>query len=103
MSIFRIKPGRLSLSDIEMAYRSDVDFTLSEDCLTDIDAAQSAVHHIIEAGETVYGINTGFGRLAQKRIPSNELQDLQTNLILSHAAGTGPLLEDAVVRLINWT
>lgn len=100
MSIFRIKPGRLSLSDIETAYRSDVDFTLSEDCLTDIDAAQAAVHHIIEAGETVYGINTGFGRLAQKRIPSNELQDLQTNLILSHAAGTGPLLEDAVVRLI---
>ena len=100
MSTFRIKPGRLSLSDIEKACQSDVTFTLAEDCLPDIQASQAAVHHIIEAGETVYGINTGFGLLAQKRIPSNELQDLQTNLILSHAAGTGPLLDDAIVRLI---
>lgn len=100
MSTFRIKPGQLSLSDIEGAYQSDVTFALSEDCLADIDASQSAVHHIIEAGETVYGINTGFGLLAQKRIPNNELQDLQNNLILSHAAGTGVLLDDAIVRLI---
>ena len=86
MSTFRIKPGRLSLSDIEKACQSDVTFTLAEDCLPDIQASQAAVHHIIEAGETVYGINTGFGLLAQKRIPSNELQDLQTNLILSRHA-----------------
>ena len=52
------------------------------------------------AGETVYGINTGFGRLAKTRIDEGDLAALQRNLVLSHATGVGPPLEDAVVRLV---
>jgi histidine ammonia-lyase len=48
----------------------------------------------------VYGVNTGFGLLAQTQIPTGELELLQRNLVLSHAAGTGPLLPDAIVRLV---
>ena len=48
----------------------------------------------------VYGINTGFGSLAHTKIAQDKLVELQQNLILSHASGTGPLLDDGVVRLI---
>ena len=54
----------------------------------------------MEQEQTVYGINTGFGSLAQTKIARDKLAELQQNLILSHASGTGPLLDDGVVRLI---
>ena len=55
---------------------------------------------IVAAGDAAYGINTGFGLLAQTRIPTEQLELLQRNLLLSHAAGVGEPLPDAVVRLI---
>ena len=55
---------------------------------------------IVASGDAAYGINTGFGLLAQTRIPNDELELLQRNLLLSHAAGVGEALPDAVVRLI---
>ncbi len=63
-------------------------------------AAARTVDEIVASGVPAYGINTGFGRLSQTRIPVAELGQLQTNIVLSHAAGTGPLLEDDAVRLI---
>jgi histidine ammonia-lyase len=50
--------------------------------------------------EPVYGVNTGFGLLARKRISRGDLGELQRRLVLSHAVGTGPLLPDDVVRLV---
>ena len=58
------------------------------------------VDKIVTAGDAAYGINTGFGLLAQTRIPDDQLAQLQRNLLLSHAAGVGAALPDAVVRLI---
>lgn len=55
---------------------------------------------IVANGAAAYGINTGFGLLAQTRIPNEQLALLQRNLLLSHAAGVGEALPDAVVRLI---
>ena len=55
---------------------------------------------IVSIGDAAYGINTGFGLLAQTRIPSEQLELLQRNLLLSHAAGVGDALPDPVVRLI---
>src|SRR6202162_5528231 len=60
----------------------------------------SLVEKIVAAGEAAYGINTGFGLLAHTRIPTEQLELLQRNLLLSHAAGVGDALPDAVVRLI---
>jgi histidine ammonia-lyase len=55
---------------------------------------------MVAKGEPVYGINTGFGKLAQTHIPADQLEQLQRNLILSHSVGVGPLLDDAIVRLV---
>ena len=63
-------------------------------------AALATVEAIVASGKPAYGINTGFGRLSQTRIPAEALEQLQLNIVLSHAAGTGPLLDDATVRLI---
>lgn len=58
-----------------------------------------AVAAIVERGEPAYGINTGFGRLAQTHIPHDQLELLQRNLVLSHAVGVGAPLPAPVVRL----
>ena len=55
---------------------------------------------VVAAGKTVYGVNTGFGLLARTRIDDARLAELQRALVLSHSAGTGALLDDAVVRLV---
>jgi histidine ammonia-lyase len=59
-----------------------------------------AVERIVAGGETVYGVNTGFGLLANTRIPAERLAELQTNLILSHSAGLGDPLPRHVVKLM---
>src|SRR6185503_5792123 len=60
----------------------------------------ASVDRIVASGETVYGVNTGFGLLASTRIPDELLAELQTNLILSHSAGTGEPLPRHVTRLM---
>lgn len=62
--------------------------------------AAASVERIVESGETVYGVNTGFGLLANTRIPDDRLAELQTNLILSHSAGIGDPLPRHVSRLM---
>src|SRR5215217_1151551 len=64
-----------------------------------VDAAAS-VERIVAGGETVYGVNTGFGLLASTRIPNERLTELQTNLILSHSCGLGDPLPRHVTRLM---
>jgi histidine ammonia-lyase len=65
-----------------------------------IRASAAAVERIVASGETVYGINTGFGLLANTRIPPERLAELQRNLILSHSCGLGEMLPRHVVRLM---
>jgi histidine ammonia-lyase len=60
----------------------------------------AAVARLVDRGKTVYGLNTGFGLLAATRIPREQINALQRNLVLSHAAGTGALLDDRIVRLV---
>ena len=69
-------------------------------CLPGLRAGFESVERIVASGKPAYVINTGFVRLSQTRIPDDELGRLQTNIVLSHAAGTGPLLDDATVRLV---
>src|SRR5262245_39487878 len=63
-------------------------------------ASRRAVENAVRGGETVYGVNTGFGHLANVRIPKEQLAELQVNLIRSHAAGTGAPLAEPIVRAI---
>jgi histidine ammonia-lyase len=65
-----------------------------------VEASAAALDQIIARGEPVYGINTGFGKLASVRIPDGDLAALQRNLVLSHAAGVGEPTAPATVRLM---
>lgn len=60
----------------------------------------ACVNAILAEGRTAYGINTGFGLLAQTRISTEDLENLQRSLVLSHAAGVGEPLDDDLARLI---
>ena len=74
--------------------------SLDDASLTRISASAASVDRIVAGGETVYGINTGFGLLASTRIPADRLAELQRNLILSHSCGLGDALPRHVVRLM---
>ncbi|HET8726165.1 MAG TPA: aromatic amino acid lyase, partial [Alphaproteobacteria bacterium] len=95
-----ITPGRMTLADLRAVARGTEAPTLDSSCREAVEAGARTVAAIVEDGRTAYGVNTGFGRLAQTRIPTERLERLQTNLVLSHSAGTGPLMDDATVRLI---
>jgi histidine ammonia-lyase len=97
---FLLKPGRLSLADLRALYDSDRRIKLAPGCWRAVEASARTVADVIRERRTVYGVNTGFGSLARTRIADDQLSELQRRLVLSHAAGTGPLLEDRVVRLI---
>jgi histidine ammonia-lyase len=65
-----------------------------------VDRGAEAVARIVSRGDPAYGVNTGFGRLAQTHIPNDRLELLQRNLVLSHAVGVGDPLPATVVRLM---
>ena len=97
---FQVGTQPLPLSLLRACWEGPVEIALSPEASAAIEASEQAVRDIIEAGATVYGINTGFGLLANTSIAKADLARLQRNLVLSHACGVGPLLPDAVVRLI---
>jgi histidine ammonia-lyase len=92
-------PGSVTLADIRAIW-SDARLKLAHEAWTRIDAAAASVARIVASGRTVYGVNTGFGLLAQTRIPDSRLLELQRNLILSHSCGLGEALAPRIVRLI---
>ncbi|HZQ60676.1 MAG TPA: histidine ammonia-lyase, partial [Casimicrobiaceae bacterium] len=65
-----------------------------------VDAAAEMVRTIVARGEPVYGVNTGFGKLASASIAPEDLEALQRNLVLSHACGVGEMLPREIVRLM---
>jgi histidine ammonia-lyase len=91
--------GTLSLSQLRRIYEHPTALKLAPQDRERIAGANALVDKIVAGGEAAYGINTGFGLLAQTRIPNEQLELLQRNLLLSHAAGVGEALPDAVVRL----
>src|SRR6185295_4883198 len=98
--VMRLGKKSPSLRGLRSIARDAPPLELDPAALAKVRAALSTVESIVASGKPAYGINTGFGRLSQTRIPAEELEQLQLNIVLSHAAGTGPLLDDATVRLI---
>jgi histidine ammonia-lyase len=92
--------GTLTLQKLRSAWARPRRVTLDSTARAAIDAAAKAIADVIAEGHIVYGVNTGFGSLARTRIDARRLSELQRALVLSHSAGTGPLLDDAVVRLV---
>ncbi|WP_417428957.1 histidine ammonia-lyase [Kiloniella sp.] len=100
MKSLALTPRQLTLSTLRALTFDDVKIELDPACKEQIAASTETVRDVLRDGRTVYGINTGFGRLASTRIDDEQLEELQSNLVLSHATGMGPLLDDEVVRLI---
>ena len=95
-----IAPGDLALPDLRRILRDPPVLTLAPGCRAAIDASARTVAEAAGGERAVYGVNTGFGLLAKKRIPPDQVRELQRRLVLSHSAGTGPDLPAGVVRLI---
>lgn len=95
-----IAPGALTLADIRKIWRGSVHLALPDSAVSAMQASAAIVQKIIDQGDPAYGINTGFGKLAQQRIPDEDLEQLQKNLILSHSVGVGEPLAADIVRLI---
>ncbi|MDO6692611.1 histidine ammonia-lyase [Aliiglaciecola sp. 3_MG-2023] len=95
-----LKPGQVNLKQLAQVHREPVQITLDKSAIVEINKAEQTVLKTIATGKTVYGINTGFGLLANTKIPQHELEDLQRSIVLSHAAGTGNFMPDNTVRLM---
>lgn len=100
MYSLEIIPGKLSLKQLREVSRQPTQLSLSPDALPDMLTSAEVVAQVIRDGKTVYGINTGFGLLANTCIAEEDLETLQRSIVLSHAAGIGEFMNDATVRLM---
>jgi histidine ammonia-lyase len=89
----------LTLADLR-ALNAGAEIGLDAGALPGIERSAGMIESIVSSGQTVYGINTGFGALAQTAIPTHLLAELQRRLVLSHSVGVGDLLPDRIVRLM---
>jgi histidine ammonia-lyase len=95
-----LDPGHVTLATLRQIHAGATDLRLSPRAAGLLTAARSAVESAVGDGGTYYGINTGFGLLANTRIADDDLAELQRRIVLSHAAGTGTALDDRTVRLV---
>ena len=89
----------VSLAELRQVWQGPVRLRLGESARSGVEKSQKFVEQFVQSGNTAYGINTGFGKLATKSIDSSQLVRLQHNLVRSHAAGVGDRLSDDLVRL----
>ena len=95
----KLNPEKVDLTTLRNLW-SGAEARLDDASMQRVANAAASVDRIVAGGETVYGVNTGFGLLANTRIPDDRLAELQTNLILSHSAGLGDPLPRHVTRLM---
>ena len=95
----KLNPEAIDLATLRQLW-SGAEASLDDASMQRVTNAAQSVDRIVAGGETVYGVNTGFGLLANTRIPNDRLAELQTNLILSHSAGLGDALPRHVTRLM---
>jgi len=88
----------LTLADIESVALAARPVALAPGALARTNASRALIERILAEGQTVYGVNTGFGKLADVRIPDGSLAQLQTNLVRSHAGGVGQPLSEPESR-----
>jgi histidine ammonia-lyase len=88
----------LTLAEIEAVSLTRRPVAIAPAALTRVTQGRALIEEILTAGETVYGVNTGFGKLSDVRVPAGSLAQLQTNLVRSHAGGVGQPLSEAESR-----
>ena len=95
-----LTPGSVPISTLERIYRSNEPVKLDPSCFPALDASAGRIREIAGGDAPIYGVNTGFGKLASVRISREDVATLQRNLILSHCCGVGAPLDHVIVRLI---
>ncbi|AQT79904.1 histidine ammonia-lyase [Mycolicibacterium litorale] len=100
MTVIRVSGERLSLDALRPVYRGPVQVELTEQALDNLRRGHQVILDAIDRGDVVYGVNTGFGKLADRRISPGDLAELQRRSVLSHMVGVGDPLTDDIVRAI---
>jgi histidine ammonia-lyase len=90
----------LTLENLARIARGEGDLQVAVEALERMARSRKVVEEVLRTDRVVYGVNTGFGKLSDVRIPSEDLKTLQKNLILSHACGTGPALSAPETRAL---
>ena len=100
MNPLQLGARALTLPELRRVYAETCRVEIAAQALRAVSDSHAATVQLAAGDAPAYGINTGFGLLAQTRIPTSQRALLQKNILLSHSAGTGPLLEDGIVRLV---
>ncbi len=95
-----LHPGATTLAQLERLYRTEAPATLAPEARAGVEAAAARIAAAAAGNEAVYGVNTGFGKLASLKIAAKDTATLQRNLILSHCCGVGDAMPRAVARLM---
>lgn len=95
-----VNPGEMTLAELEEAWRHNEGVRLTSDARGSVDAAAALVRRAVLGDNAIYGVNTGFGKLANVKIAADDMATLQRNLILSHCCGVGEPLDAATTRLM---
>ena len=100
MSALVLTPGSATLADLERVWREEAPVRLDPACRADVEDAAARIAAAAAGSEAVYGVNTGFGKLASVKVAPEDTATLQRNLILSHCCGVGAPAGRAEVRLM---
>ncbi|WP_350335385.1 histidine ammonia-lyase [Coralliovum pocilloporae] len=100
MTVLTLKPGQVTLSQLETVYRDEAPISLDPCCRSAVEEAASRIAAAAAGDAPVYGVNTGFGKLASLKIEAEDTATLQRNLILSHCCGVGEAMPRQLVRLM---
>ncbi len=100
MLTLTLPPGHVTLADLERLWRESLPLRLDRTVRPAVEAASATVARAAKGGEAVYGVNTGFGKLASVKIATEDTATLQRNLILSHCCGVGAPMPRDVARLM---
>ena len=98
-----LTPGKVTLSELSQIYWESSLVELNPEFKSVIENAASFVDQASKSDIPIYGINTGFGKLASTSIPIEQINSLQRNLILSHCCGVGDPFPENIVRPVSYT
>ena len=100
MTVLTLTPGAVTLADLEKIFREEASVRLDPACRPAIELAHARIAKAVAGTDAVYGVNTGFGKLASVKIDAKDTAALQRNLILSHCCGVGPPIPRGHARLL---
>ena len=100
MNLVKIDGDDLTLKEVEAVALNGAKVRIYPKAVGKIKKCREYVEKMVDAGQTVYGINTGFGSLCRERISKKDIEHMQANLVVSHAVSVGPIFSEEEVRAI---